>query len=332
MKAVEPENSAAFSFSGGANVPYVTEEEIQNARQVDLLSYLQASEPSELVHVSGQTYCTREHDSLKISNGKWYWFSRGFGGVSALDYLMKVKGMSLPQAVEAVTGRAAALQPFSYIRKEPAPRRLILPEKNHSAENVIRYLRGRGIHPDIIRYCLDHLMLYESSEYHNAVFVGYDERGKPRYAALRGTLGSYKGEATGSDKHYSFGFTENRSGEHLHLFESAIDLMSYATLLHMNGNDWQKDAMLSLAGVFQVKRQDVLPVALKRYLDQHHDTRTIHLHLDNDEVGRGAAEGIRKSLESRFTILDEPPACGKDVNDQLMMRLGLKKCKEEHER
>ena len=30
-------------------------------------------------------YCTAEHDSLKISNGKWYWWSRGFGGYSALD-------------------------------------------------------------------------------------------------------------------------------------------------------------------------------------------------------------------------------------------------------
>ena len=73
-------------------MPYVTEKQIRDARQIDLLSYLQMNEPSELVHVSGKTYCTREHDSLKISNGKWYWWSRGFGGVSALDYLMKVRG------------------------------------------------------------------------------------------------------------------------------------------------------------------------------------------------------------------------------------------------
>lgn len=313
-------------------MPYVTEEQIQAARQVDLLSYLQMNEPSELVHVSGKTYCTREHDSLKISNGKWYWWSRGFGGVSALDYLMKVKGLLLPQAVEAVTGKAILSPSVSYKREEPTPKRLILPERNASADNVIRYLKRRGIHPDIIRYCLEHLMLYESKEYHNAVFVGYDERGQPRYAAIRGTIGNYKGEATGSDKHYSFGFTEDRNGEHLHLFESAIDLMSYASLLQMKERDWKQDALLSLAGVFQMKRQDVLPVALKRYLELHPETQTIHLHLDNDEVGRGAAEGIRKSLESRYTVLDEPPACGKDVNDQLMMRLGLKKVKEEHER
>ena len=61
---------------------------IEQARQMDLLSYLQTYEPSNLQRVAGNVYCTREHDSLKISNGKWYWWSRGFGGVSALDYLI----------------------------------------------------------------------------------------------------------------------------------------------------------------------------------------------------------------------------------------------------
>lgn len=312
-------------------MPYVSQEEIQTAKQVDLLSFLQATNPSELVHVSGQTYCTREHDSLKISNGKWYWFSRGIGGVSALDYLIKVQGYSLPQAVELIGGRSSFLPPKQAKRPE-TPRRLLLPERNNSSEQVIRYLRRRGIHPEVIGYCIENTMLYESKDYHNAVFVGYDEGGKPRYASIRGTIGKYKGEATGSDKHYSFGLTEGRSSSHLHLFESAIDLLSFVSILHMKGQDWNRDAFLSLAGVFQSKRQDVFPVALQRYLDQHKEVQTIHLHLDNDEVGRGAAEGIKRSLAGRYSVLDEPPACGKDVNDQLMIRLGLKKSKEEHER
>ena len=70
---------------------FIPPETIEKARQVDLLTYLKACEPNELVHISSNHYCTREHDSLKISNGKWYWFSRGFGGYNALDYLVKVK-------------------------------------------------------------------------------------------------------------------------------------------------------------------------------------------------------------------------------------------------
>lgn len=50
-------------------MPYVDAEAIEAARQIDLLNYLQAYEPGELVRVSGSTYCTREHDSLKIFNG-----------------------------------------------------------------------------------------------------------------------------------------------------------------------------------------------------------------------------------------------------------------------
>lgn len=298
-------------------MPYISEEQIRAARQIDLLSFLQANDPSELVHISGQNYCTREHDSLKISNGKWYWFSRGIGGVSALDYLIKVKDIPLPQAVEAILGKEELSSPVSYPKKNPEQRRLLLPERNGSSEHVIRYLRGRGIHPAVIRYCLDHKLLYESKDHHNAVFIGYDERGHPAYAAIRGTLGNYKGEAIGSDKHYSFRIADAASKE-VHLFEAAIDLLSYATMLHMKGRDWQQDALLSLAGVFQMKRQEVLPVALEQYLKSNPDTETIHLHLDNDEAGRAASDGIRKCLEGKYQILDEPPACGKDVNDQLM--------------
>ena len=84
-------------------MPYVEKEQIQKAREVDLLSYLRAYEPDELVHISGENYCTRTHDSLKISNGKWHWFSRGIGGKTALDYLIKVKGYKFVEAAELLT-------------------------------------------------------------------------------------------------------------------------------------------------------------------------------------------------------------------------------------
>ena len=69
---------------------YIAAEDVAKAKEMDLLTYLRNYEPQELVHVSGNTYCTREHDSLRISNGKWCWFSQGIGGRSALDYLIKV--------------------------------------------------------------------------------------------------------------------------------------------------------------------------------------------------------------------------------------------------
>ena len=43
---------------------FVTPEQIAQAKEIDLLTYLQSYDPYALVHVSGNTYCTRVHDSL----------------------------------------------------------------------------------------------------------------------------------------------------------------------------------------------------------------------------------------------------------------------------
>ena len=81
-------------------MPYISPEVVEQARQIDLLTYLQSCEPQELVRISGNNYTTRTHDSLKISNGKWMWWSQRIGGYNALDYLVKVKGCSFVEAVE----------------------------------------------------------------------------------------------------------------------------------------------------------------------------------------------------------------------------------------
>lgn len=93
-------------------MPFIPLEEVARAKEIDLYSYLRANEPQELVHFGGSTYCTREHDSLKISNGKWYWFSRGIGGRSALDYLIKVKEIPFTEAVAMILGKTAMLPPM----------------------------------------------------------------------------------------------------------------------------------------------------------------------------------------------------------------------------
>jgi len=310
-------------------MPYVTPEAIREARQVDLLSYLQSYEPDQLVKLSGNTYCTREHDSLKISNGKWHWFSRGVGGKSALDYLITVQNYTLPEAVETITGRAA-VKPLVFYTPKPIPeRKLLLPEKNSSNDAVIKYLTERGLDRAIIDHCIANGLLYESKKYHNAVFVGFDAQHKPRYGALRGTLGNFKGEATGSDKHYSFLLADDPNAQSVHLFESAIDAMSYATLLKMTGRDWQQAPLLSLAGVYKTTRENVVPVALERFLKEHPQIHTLLLHLDNDEVGRGATEGIIGGLGKKYQVIDSPAPEAKDVNEYLVKRLARHRTKED---
>ena len=110
---------------------YVTKEEIEQARQLDLLSYLQRYRPDELVKVTRGVYSLRSHDSLKISNGKWFRWSNGVGGVSALDYLVKVEGMPFVETVRHLC-ECTKHWPFSKSMPKPKePKPFSLP-KRHS--------------------------------------------------------------------------------------------------------------------------------------------------------------------------------------------------------
>ena len=311
---------------------YVTPEAIAQAKQMDLLTYLQNFDPQELVKESATSYCTREHDSLKISNGKWNWFSRRIGGRTALDYLIKVKGYSFTEAVETIVSKGPVRPVVTPISKPASEKILRLPELSPTTYRVQEYLRNRGIHQSIIDHCIRSNILAETVNYHNAVFIGSDKAGVPRYAALRGTIGDFKKEVSGSDKHYSFSITENPNATTVHLFESAIDLMSYATLRLYETPNWKEDALLSLAGVFKTKRENVVPIALEQFLRDHPQIKTLRLHLDNDEVGRGAAQGIIGGLGDKYTVIDEPPPRGKDVNQFLQFRVGLLHRKEMYQR
>ena len=307
-------------------MPFIPPETIERARQMDLLTYLQTFEPDELVHIGGNHYCTREQDSLKISNGKWYWFSRGFGGYNALDYLIKVKEIPFMEAVERIAGQAAYLTPTRMDSSKPKREKiLLLPKSYRWATNAYNYLRSRGIDGDLIDYCIQTGRLYESMPYHNVVFVGLDKYNKPRYANLRGINSDFVGEATGSDKRFSFSIPAQNSTT-LHLFESAIDLLSYATLVKRNGGYWQQDHLVSLAGVYKPKenlQESSLPLALTRYLSEHPNIKQITLRLDNDKAGGYMAKALVALLSDKYEVSVQPPPCGKDYNDYLCMKLGI---------
>jgi len=204
-------------------------------------------------------------------------------------------------------------------------RELQLPEKCNTTKRVYAYLRSRGIDKDIINFCIKTGRLYESLPYHNAVFVGTDKEGKPRYAAMRGTGSKFKGEATGSDKRFSFAVPSENSTE-LHLFESAIDLLSYATLCKRQGEDWQQEHLLSLAGIYKPKGETneiSLPKTIKQYFADYPEITRVSLHLDNDIAGREASKALMEVLSKTYAVIDEPPSQGKDFNEFLCMELCL---------
>lgn len=304
--------------AGKGNDMWVTSKEIAEAKQYDLLSYLRIAEPFELVKLSHDTYCLRSHDSFKISNGLWHWFSQSTGGRSAIDYLIKVRGYSLPDAVKEVNrtmGRVFVPEDIRQVKRKS----FRLPERNSDDVEVIRYLTGRGIDEELVQNLIDEGLIYESRKYHSAVFVGRDERGIPVHASYRATAGNAKGDFGGSSKQHAFRI-ECDGAETVRVFEGAIDLLSYITLCRMWGKEWKHESLISTAGISASKANDEvkLPPALRRYLEKHSETKTVILHFDNDAAGRACAGQIRGLLCGSYRVKTVRPKIGKDYNEYLM--------------
>lgn len=135
------------------------------------------------------------------------------------------------------------------------------------------------------------------------------------------------GDCTGSKKQYSFRLTNENSTE-VHLFECAIDLLSFATLARIEGEDWRKLNLVSLSGVYSPKQEmekSKVPVTLQKLLEKNPQISRIVLHFDNDIAGRKAAKTLEILLKDRYEVVDEPPQRGKDFNDFLCIQLGILK-------
>lgn len=302
-------------------MPGVTKEQIARAKEWDLLSYLMAFEPQELRKCGGREYRTVSHDSLKISNGKWNWHSRGIGGRTALDYLIKVRGMDFVSAVETLCGERGAVirAPSEALHGGEQEKPFLMPPANRYGTAAVSYLQGRGIDAEVISQCIGKGILYESRHYHNCVFVGKDSAGKARYACLRGIYGTFKKDVEGSDKRYSFSLpSADKESPFVAVAESPVDALSLASLLKMQGEDWTKNHYLSLGGT--------APRALLQFLHDHPAVTCISLCLDNDKAGLSGMEKIREAVQAdpelsrRIRVIeDNPPpcSCGKDYNELL---------------
>ena len=298
-------------------MPGVTKEQIEKAKEWNLLSYLETYEPQELKRCGPHEYCTRTHDSLKISNGKWCWNSRGIGGRTALDYLIKVRGMDFVGAVETLCGYRA---PPPQERPQPKPQKpFSLPEASRFPAAMLSYLQGRGIHPELLQACMQAGTLYESRKYQNCVFVGKDMEGHARFACLRGTRDNFRIDVEGSDKRYNFSLlAADPECPRLAVAESPIDVLSLASLVKLSGGEWRDSHYLSLGGI--------APSAMIQFLRDHPHVTQVGLCLDNDKAGLKGMELLEEAIREdpdlsrrvKLVHRNPPPAeHGKDYNEFL---------------
>lgn len=308
---------------------HITTEQLAEVKKIDLLTYLSNYEPNELVRLSSNDYVTRTHSSLHISNGMWCWWVKNIGGKTALDYLIKVEEMSFLDAAllihECITNEKPKIM-NSYKRK--ADRFFYLPPSAETNEKVIHYLvNERCIDRGIVDYYISLGMIYEEKNNHSVIFVGYNNDYKPRYAFKRDIVGNGKRDIYGSDKSYSFSLSSKDSNS-LHIFESAIEVLSYQTLLKRKHKEWKNDNYLSLSGATTIGssiEESDLPIALYEFLRNNENIREIYVHTNNDRAGFETYQKIYFHLSKKFDVYNKIPKHSNDINEQLILNTHKKK-------
>ena len=243
---------------------------------------------------------------------------------------MKVEKMTLQEAVQSILNRE--IIEYKVPKEElKENRKLVIPIKASNNNRAIEYLKNRGIDEEIIQECINNNMIYQEDKTNNIVFIGFDNDGNIKYAGCRSTGNKrIMRDAKGSSKEFSFRMLSNIKNNTIHIFESAIDLLSYATMLKIKGYDYKNHNLIALAGVYQPSsniEQSKVPIAIQNYLNKYQDVQDIVLHFDNDRAGRQATKAMIIALD-KYNVYDIPAPYGKDINDYLCFKLGLKKRQE----
>lgn len=281
----------------GVSFLYYTQEQIDRANQADLVLFLQSQ--GEPLERAGQEYRWKRHDSLTVRGNKWYRHSQSKGG-GPVDFVMEFFGKSFIEAVELLTGEKGAAPP-------PDSPQFRLPPRSPDNRTARNYLTAaRRIDEDVTGFFFASGDIYEDAAHHNAVFVGRDEDGIPRYAHSKGTAGNFRLDVKGSDK--AFNFCYRGEGERLFVFEAPVDLLSFLCLFK---KEWQKQSYLSLGGVGEK--------ALLRFLSDRPNIKTVYLCLDNDEAGNDACSRLVKLMPEGYTVHRLIPLF-KDWNEVLQRR------------
>ena len=282
---------------------YYTQEQIDRANQADLVSFLQSQ--GEQLTRAGNEYRWKRHDSLTVRGNKWYRHSQSKGG-GPVDFVMEFFGKSFTEAVELLTGEKGAVPPPD----RPCPASLSdfrLPPPNSDNRTARNYLTAaRRIDEDVTGFFFARGDIYEDAAHHNAVFVGRDEDGIPRYAHSKGTAGNFRLDVKGSDK--AFNFCYRGESDRLFVFEAPVDLLSFLCLFK---KAWQKQSYLALGGVGEK--------ALLRFLSDRPNIKTVYLCLDSDQAGNDACSRLAELVPEGLTVHRLLPLY-KDWNEVLQHR------------
>lgn len=287
-------------------IPY-TQEEKDRASQTDLVDLLERN--GEKLKKEGKNYVWGSgSEKVTIRGNVWYHQYERVGG-EAVDFVKRFYNKTYTEAMEYLLGKR---DDGELIKADPKPSKekkpFEMPPKNSNMRRVYGYLlNGRGIDRDVLNAFVHKRLIYESAKYHNAVFVGVDNNGKPVHVHLRGTVSNnaFKGNVESSIPDYSFNWIG--TSDKIYFFEAPIDMLSYITL-HKRG--WEQHSYTAACGVSDL--------VLFRTLKDHPNIKTAVLCVDNDEAGHKAINRIRPKLEAIGVKCETDLSVMKDWNMDLL--------------
>ena len=304
-------------------MPYIhfTEEQKLRANSVDLVEFLRLQ--GEKLIPSGRDKRLASDHSITVRGNQWYDHATEEGGGS-ISFVQNFYGLTYPEAVTRLLGGEQGMV-YKPAKQQPEeePKEFSLPPANPTMRRVYAYLlQQRLISWDVLNAFARAKLIYEScekskdktKEYHNAVFVGFDEHGVPRHAHKRGVYTggkSYRGNVDGCDPRYSFHHTG--SSDRLYVFEAPVDLLSYITL---HPDEWQTHSYVALCGVSEH--------AMLWMLEQNPRFQKVILCLDHDEAGIEATGRLTEILAGAgYHDVEPDVSTYKDWNADLKASRGL---------
>jgi hypothetical protein len=266
---------------------HFTKEQREQARRTDLATFL--INQGEKVKKSGTEYEWLD-DSQKVTIRGHLWFHQyeQVGG-DAVDFVRRFYNKDYAEAVQMLLngggGQIITSQPFLKQTTE-----FKLPPRNDRMSRLFSYLLlNRGIDKDVLYEFVRNKMIYESADYHNVIFVGYDRNGKPRHAHKRGTVksNSYKGNVAGSQPEFSFHWYG--TSDRIYLFEAPIDMLSF---ISMHKENWQEHSYAASCSVSDR--------VLFQCLKDNPNINKVFLCFDNDNAGQTA----NKRIAEKFNLMN----------------------------
>ena len=281
-----------------------SDEQLQRASGIDIVAMLQGQ--GEKLKKQGRVYRWMRYDSTVIDRNRWYRHSREIGG-GPIQFMQHFYGMDFVEAVKYLLDGEEGAE-FVQASRTPEPKLPFTPPKlSKNMHRTFAYLiKTRKIDADIVQHFVNEKKIFETEEYHNAAFCGYDEKGEMKQMHLRSTLpgNRFFMDIDGSDKQYYFRHIGTNND--VYVFEAPIDMLSYIT---MNKENWQESSYVCLGGV--------AIDALKNVLNTNEQISKVYMCVDRDNAGDKTVKRIGDELNEMGYEWERILPENKDWNEDL---------------